>query len=152
MRRLRSTSPRLQLFAPSSRLQGLEPPCGVAYGSLAINGAVWRRGHLLGPLTRTRRSPYKMSSCSPSRPADGDLDARRCGLKCRDHQTAPTAPISQSYGPRPGALTLNRLATSNVVCSFVSSAIFCTSMTSPATRPPDGTKHQPVTGCPASSI
>lgn len=36
--------------------------------------------------------------------------------------------------------------------SFVSNAIFCASITSPATRDPKGIKHQPIIGRPSVSI
>jgi hypothetical protein len=55
------TPSRLQLFAPSSRLPELEPSCGVAYASLAINGAGGNRPRYLpgagglGPLRRVWR-------------------------------------------------------------------------------------------------
>src|SRR5262249_54508836 len=44
-----------------------------------------------------------------------------------------------------------RLATASAAYSDVSSAIFCASMTSPATREPSGTKHQPIRKLPTSS-
>src|SRR6478736_5345078 len=41
-----------------------------------------------------------------------------------------------------------RFATANAARSFVSSAIFCASITSPGTRYPLGTKHHPISGRP----
>jgi hypothetical protein len=46
----------------------------------------------------------------------------------------------------------DRFATANAARSSVSKAIFWASITSPATRCPDGTKHQPMIGRPVSSI
>src|SRR4051812_11438787 len=42
-------------------------------------------------------------------------------------------------------------ATSSAIRSLVSSATFCASITSPATRSSFGTKHQPATGRPQQS-
>ncbi len=65
------------------------------------------------------------------------------------HLIVDGAGVNQIYVRSP---TGNRLATANAARSFVSKAIFCASMMSPATRGPDGTKHQPMTKRPAASI
>ena len=55
------------------------------------------------------------------------------------------------YGPIIDHLGANRLATASAVFSSVSKAIFCASMTSPATSMSLGTKHQPTFGRPSWS-
>jgi hypothetical protein len=62
--------------------------------------------------------------------------------------TAHGEPCSGQGADHLGA---NFLATANAPCSLVSRAIFCASMTSPATRQSLGTKHQPLFRRPASS-
>jgi hypothetical protein len=75
-----------------------------------------------------------------------------CAGVCRsqfdDQRRRPKQPYS---GRCDDHLVAKCLATANAPRSLVSRAIFCASITSPATRQSLGTKHQPAIGRPESS-
>ena len=92
---------------------------------------------------RTGHGSAEQFACQQARSST----LRACDTFCRGRDSDRGIPIMAYNG---GGIR-NCRATAKAPRSSVSSAIFCASITSPGTRLPSGTKHQPLRGLPDRS-